>query len=117
MRISDWSSDVCSSDLRDQRQRGEIDRGERAQALGRQFGGAEIGDHAREIANPAIGVDRAGFFVAGVSEKAELHGVVPSIVMVGEWAGAALALAYLTPTLVCILPLFGPAAKTEQRPF
>src|SRR3546814_5842817 len=39
---------------RDQRQRGEIDRGESAQALGRQFGGAEIGDHAREIANPAI---------------------------------------------------------------
>src|SRR3546814_15988413 len=84
---------------RDQRQRGEIDRAERAQALGRQFGGAETGDHARAIANPAIGVDRAGFFVAGVSETPQLHGVVPSIVMGGDWAGAYVSSAWLHPTL------------------
>src|SRR3546814_6028198 len=46
MRISDWSSDVCSSDLAEQRDQPRIARGERAVAFGAKL---RVDDRCRGI--------------------------------------------------------------------
>src|SRR3546814_10682156 len=74
MRISDWSSDVCSSDLGDGERAVEQfgvghDLGDEAIFLGglrveavagqEQFGGARIAEHALEQPRPAVAGDDA----------------------------------------------------------
>src|SRR3546814_16628848 len=66
MRISDWSSDVCSSDLRDAHPRmiegfGEFDIDGRADRACRQrhIGGLEHAQRADEIGADGAEIDRA----------------------------------------------------------
>src|SRR3546814_11734083 len=52
MRISDWSSDVCSSDLERDAARGEADLAELADAA--EIGGAEEGRPGRDLVEAAL---------------------------------------------------------------
>src|SRR3546814_14915937 len=72
MRISDWSSDVCSSDLQPRARRGIVagkpqrrapDGGDQWRGRGREDESAsavdqEIGEHARQAQQRALGADR-----------------------------------------------------------
>src|SRR3546814_12627363 len=72
MRISDWSSDVCSSDLQPRARRGIVagkpqrrapDGGDQWRGRGREDESAsavdqEIGEHARQAQQRALGAER-----------------------------------------------------------
>src|SRR3546814_10402749 len=92
MRISDWSSDVCSSDLRprDRRNLATLERGRSTQQA---FGNRDVvvackipcaicqrdranrGGRARQVArlNPICEAERVGFVAAAFKEAAALH--------------------------------------------
>src|SRR3546814_15372854 len=84
MRMSDWSSDVCSSDLREQRQAGDQHAGDGAgaegdgEALGEALAGslrrAHVGAHRDVHADVAGGVRKTVVSGKSVSGRVTLGG-------------------------------------------
>src|SRR3546814_8475634 len=78
MRISDWSSDVCSSDLRQhplsraQRNSRRADRKARAQELGNSRAGSDAGRLADGTLDPA---ERAGLATGQLPLRAQRTGL------------------------------------------
>src|SRR3546814_15368232 len=95
MRISDWSSDVCSSDLRSRSRRSLVELGMADSSAGQEFGGHQHQRHHRTqallvvvplevIAGPAVAV---GDDVAGGAVLA--HDVDPPLAPRGQLAAPA----------------------------
>src|SRR3546814_9429396 len=72
MRISDWSSDVCSSDLQDPHLHAEIDVDHRQQAIDRRAVGILAADHVVERVRALVDAGNAHLrLVRAVLARAE----------------------------------------------
>src|SRR3546814_15988452 len=93
MRISDWSSDVCSSDLRNSRvTRGRGDENARCAAAAAQHRRVDGLDRRKRLAEPNDDARKAAIADNQVGTEAECHdgnGVIEVAEEIGEKIGRA----------------------------